>query len=224
VFSVLEALFNAAPAAASRQADLLKRLVPLYLAMSEPSDNVLLRIFRRCEVAGGPSLRQFVTFWNNSGLRASLSAQPVETLGTLDPAIVYRTCVFACSTPIDAARIASTESIYDPIFILAVLAGAFDSDYRISGGEWLALLQCNILGLALSSLSSPRRELRLMADRVLAKARVQLTVRIFPSRHRVFHLIRISLCLVIGKYIPRARRDRIPPRLCFLRCHGQAVV
>ena len=111
-------------------------------------------------------------------------AQPkdlLEAICNLDPIVVFRACTsFPQRRDPQYTELPETEEsrsdIYDPIYVLSLLAALMVSDEPITNMQWVDLCRTNVLSLAVSSLSSKRSAMRQLGFASLVTAYARLPV------------------------------------------------
>ncbi|KAG8788975.1 hypothetical protein FRC12_014047 [Ceratobasidium sp. 428] len=123
-------------------------------------------------------------------------AQPKNLFNTIcgfDPVIMFRTCTsFPQRRDPGATELGGTErraDIYDPNFVLPLLAALMVSDEPITSMQWVDLCRTNVLCLALSSLSSKRLTMRQLGYASLTTAYVRLTEVDFQERAQLVYTL-----------------------------------
>ncbi|KAG9079747.1 hypothetical protein FRC06_007516, partial [Ceratobasidium sp. 370] len=123
-------------------------------------------------------------------------AHPKDLLSAVcnfDPVLMFRTCTsFPQRRDPGTTELPKTErkgDIYDPNFVLPLLAALMVRDEPVTSMEWVSLCRTNVLSLALSSLSSKRPTMRQLGYASLTTAYVRLMDVDFQERGQLIYTL-----------------------------------
>lgn len=146
--------------------------------MSAP-DRLVLGMWKTFENIRHISTSSIIIHWSPSG---SVSNRAFDGIAALDSSKVLTTCTsFPIRRKIDhvedgneivkdgkEGREGDDEKVYDPIFVLSLLATMM-SDDTLTGLDWVEILRSNSLGLAICALSSRDEGMRDLSGYVLSQ-------------------------------------------------------
>jgi hypothetical protein len=154
-------------------------LLKIYRGTLAIADRRLFSIFRLFEQHRHLSVLAVFRRWTASAVGSSSKA--LDALTSLDPTIVMKTWISFPSHAVLSDPLgcdAAASSIYDPNFVLALLASTLlDDGSTMSGMEWVALFRSNSVCVAIRALSSKLPQLREIASQVLLGLWAALQVR-----------------------------------------------
>ena len=173
-------LFMSQPRSAC-QKTILANLVPYYRGSLSRADLHMFAIFRTCELHNELSITPILTRWSQAG---AISSSALEGLLSIDPTQVFRTCVDFPSTRtlghVQGQRFSDNWNrhlLYDPAFILLLLAHVLETCPPTSALVWIRLLRTNVVSLLFRCLSSTDNRIRM-----LAMAQVNYLMRLLKVR------------------------------------------
>ena len=136
--------------------DVLKPIVKNYHGTCYDSDRIALRIFAVFE--NNESVTPYLLYWGN---QADTQAFNNETLNPIENSWMA-TSLHWIGSSIHASGL---QGLYDPDFFLPLLLGLMESGFGIDVHR---MLECNVVGMAVMSLSSPVLETRKTANHILS--------------------------------------------------------
>lgn len=183
VIDLLHSLFHKHPSSTCHPSHVIP-LLSVYRATLDRSDTQILSVFQLFEKSRQMSTLTILSKWTPE---ASL-AQPkdlLEAIFNLDHVVMFRTCTsFPQRRDLEHIELTETgesrSDIYDPIFVLSLLAALMVSDEPITNMQWVDLCRTNVLSLAVSSLSSKRPGMRQLGYASLVTAYARLPVSFEP--------------------------------------------
>lgn len=153
--TVLLDLTRRSPLAAS-QADLAAVLARQYHGSLDPADVGILSTMRLIELETGRSAMTHFHAWKPPS--SPPGHRVADVLTAFDSSLMYQGCLAALGQrPLTA---------YDPDFVLP-LYGSLLARERLSTSTWQTISRTHLVGLLVCATASPRKSLRLMADRLL---------------------------------------------------------
>ncbi|CAE6428618.1 unnamed protein product [Rhizoctonia solani] len=203
--SLLRSLFYKHPSSTCHPSHIIP-LVHVYRGTLSRQDTQLLSIFHLFEKSRQISTSEILKNWTPEPSHT----QPKDFLGTVcnfEPATMFRTCT---SFPqrrdprnIELEVGDERNDIYDPNFVLPLLATLMASDEPVTSMQWVDLCRTNILSLAVSSLSSKRPVMRQLGYATLVTAYTRLPDVDFQERNQLIYTLDL-----LRNLIPRA--DSMP--------------
>jgi nucleolar pre-ribosomal-associated protein 1 len=165
LIELLHGLFNLHPHNTC-QITHLEPLVRVYRGTLSKCDLRILSIFQLFEGRRKLSITPLVTLW--SATPSSTATTALESLQTLDPVVVFRTCLGfpLWRRPVcqEFAR-ANQEDVrlYDPVFLMLLFNQMIAVRPPSSAYSWLELFRTNVVSLFIRALSAKDAELRELA-------------------------------------------------------------
>ncbi|KAG8703302.1 hypothetical protein FRC09_004237 [Ceratobasidium sp. 395] len=191
VVYLLRSLFYKHPSSTCHPSHVIP-LLSVYHGTLDLPDTQILSIFQLFERSRQMSTIAILGNWTPEASHA----QPKNLFNTIcgfDPVIMFRTCTsFPQRRDPGATELGGTErraDIYDPNFVLPLLAALMVSDEPITSMQWVDLCRTNVLCLALSSLSSKRLTMRQLGYASLTTAYVRLTEVDFQERAQLVYTL-----------------------------------
>jgi len=144
----------------------LEPLVRVYRGTLSKCDLRILSIFQLFEGQRKLSITPLVTLW--SATPSSTATTALESLQTLDPVVVFRTCfcfpVWRRPVCHDFARTNQEDvRLYDPVFLMLLVSQMIAVRPPSSAYSWLELFKTNVVSLLIRALSAKDAELRELA-------------------------------------------------------------
>jgi nucleolar pre-ribosomal-associated protein 1 len=195
ILELLSTLFKLYPSNTC-QASHIEPLIKVYHGTLSRGDRHILSIFQLFESERKISVTLLINRWSASGI--SESSTPLDGMLSLDPALVFRTClhypswrkVESFSTP----GTSHETSLYDPVFLISLVMQALEEDPPMSALRWVEFFRTNITSLLIRSLSSREAVIRESSLNALATlwnllevgsihlSEVLLLLTLFPSQ------------------------------------------
>lgn len=144
----------------------LEPLIRVYRGTLSKCNLRILSIFQLFEAQRKLSITPLVTLW--SAAPSSSTTTALESLQSLDPGVVFRTCQmfplwrrvgcqeFSRATPED-------ESLYDPVFLMLLFNHMITDQAPSSAYSWLELFRTNVVSLFIRALSAKDADIRELA-------------------------------------------------------------
>ncbi|WWD16337.1 hypothetical protein CI109_100763 [Kwoniella shandongensis] len=195
--SLLHALFSASTYV-SCQPNFIEPLILLYRGtMSEP-DRKILHLFQLFEAYRKLSVASILKYWSATGI-LSAGERSWDALNSLDPQKVFATCqAYPVRRPLRGWGKAHNdrepeagEGLYDPVFMMSLLASTLGEGTRITGLDWVEILRSNVLGLTICGLSSRDKDIRQLSQFVLSKAFSLIIKTPFYEREQLVYTLRL---------------------------------
>ncbi|KAK8861738.1 hypothetical protein IAR55_002561 [Kwoniella newhampshirensis] len=192
--SLLYALFSASTYV-SCQPNFIEPLILLYRGTLSEPDRKILHLFQLFEGYRKVSVASVLKYWSATGVLAS-GERAWDALNSLEPQKVFATCqAYSLRRPLRSWGMTESdpeagENLYDPVFIMNLLAGTM-GEGRITGLDWVEILRSNVLGLTICGLSSRDKEVRQLAGYVLAKAFSLVNKTPFYERQQLVYTLRL---------------------------------
>lgn len=144
----------------------LEPLVRVYRGTLSKCDLRILSIFQLFEGQRKLSITPLVTLW--SATPSSTATTALESLQTLDPVVVFRTCFcFPVWRRLVCHEFAQTNQedvrLYDPVFLMLLFSQMMAVRPPSSAYAWLELFKTNVVSLFIRALSAKDAELRELA-------------------------------------------------------------
>ncbi|KAH7334663.1 ribosome 60S biogenesis N-terminal-domain-containing protein [Rhizoctonia solani] len=220
---LLRSLFNKHPSSTCHPSHIIP-LVHVYRGTLSQQDTQLLSIFHLFEKSRQISTSEILKNWTPEPSRT----QPKDFLGTVcnfEPTIMFRTCA---SFPqrrdpqnIELGAGDERSDIYDPNFVLPLLATLMASDEPVTSMQWVDLCRTNILSLAVSSLSSKRPAMRQLGYAALVTAYTRLPDVDFQERDQLIYTLDLLRNLIPQPdSMPSHLIPRIPTYTSLLLSHA----
>jgi nucleolar pre-ribosomal-associated protein 1 len=175
---LLQSLFKKHPSSTCHPSHVIP-LLGVYRGTLDQADTQVLSTFELFEKSRQMSTLAILCNWTPE----PSYIQPkdlLETICNFDSVLMFRTCAsFPQRRDPQIAELgtdASRGDIYDPNFVLPLLAALMVSDEPITSMQWVDLCRTNVLSLAVSSLSSKRLAMRQLGYASLATANARLPV------------------------------------------------
>ena len=173
IVNLISSIFKAS-VYASCQPIFVEPLLPLYSGTLSKSDLQILEMWHTFENFRHLSIASLISRWSATGC----SARAFDALSSLNPSRVFLTCTRFPTRrtlqPDDPGQVAFDEEVYDPVFVLSLLALTLSEE--LSGFDWVEILRSNTLGIAVCALTSRDKGTRMLGSAVLAKAMMALDV------------------------------------------------
>ena len=173
----------------SCQPNFLEQLLPLYKGTLSQADQEVLALFHLFESYRHTSVASVLSAWSAG---AGTSSRPFEAITSVEPGRVFATSVsFPLSRnlrgidPVESNE--AGEGIYDPSFLLPLFAMALRDG--LNGLDWVEIVRTNIIGLAISSLSSRQAEMRTLGGYILAKTMSTLEQAAFQEKPQLIYTL-----------------------------------
>lgn len=165
--NLLSAMFTANPYISCQPAT-IEQFLPLYKGTLSLSDQRLLTLFQLFESYRHISVGSVLSAWSSGPGR---SGRPFDAMTTLDPGKMFATAVaFPLRRPLRGVHAVEdgqdASTMYDPAFALTLFAATLATE--INGLDWVEILRTNILGVAVTALSSRDHEMRSLGGFVLS--------------------------------------------------------
>lgn len=140
----------------------LEPLVRIYGGTMSKSDRQLLAIFQLFETHRKTSVASILIRWSSS---SDASSTPFEAMQSLDPIRVLRTCLAyptrrSFTEDEDKEERRSDAQIYDPIFVMLLLAHTLSLSPPSLALHWVQLFRTNAVSLLIRSLSAKDNDIR----------------------------------------------------------------
>ncbi|KAG9122286.1 hypothetical protein FRC07_001408, partial [Ceratobasidium sp. 392] len=188
---LLRSLFYKHPSSTCHPSHIIP-LLGIYRGTLDLPDTQILSIFQLFERSRQMSTVTILRNWTPD----ISHTQPKELLDTVcnfDPALMFRSCT-SFPQRRDPEKIEHVETgrkrdIYDPNFVLPLLAALMVSDEPITSMQWVDLCRTNVLCLALSSLSSKQPAMRKLGYASLTTAYVRLVDVDFQERTQLMYTL-----------------------------------
>ncbi|KZT67038.1 hypothetical protein DAEQUDRAFT_694819 [Daedalea quercina L-15889] len=144
-------------------------LLRLYHGSLSVSDTKILSIFRLFEAVRKTSCIALLSGWSASPTGSSLNA--LDAVLSLDPNRVLKTCLnfpqyHRMLDGVDEQ--ATDDAIYDPVFMMLLLAQTLSSSPPSSALSWIQLFRTNVVSLLIRAVSARDEQLRSIALAQLA--------------------------------------------------------
>ncbi|KAI0368460.1 hypothetical protein BV20DRAFT_969281 [Pilatotrama ljubarskyi] len=164
IIDLLHTLFHLHPTNTCQPSH-IEPLRGVYGGTLDVADRKILSIFRLFEATRKISVASLLSQW--AGNADVSSSAVLEALQSLDPSRVLKTCLeYPDWRTLDADDIEpsrSSESLYDPVFILLLFAQMLVEGAPASALAWVQLFRTNVVSLLLRTLSAKDAELRNIA-------------------------------------------------------------
>lgn len=167
IISLLHTLFYLHPSNTCQPSHVLP-LTQIYGGTLSSSDLQIFSIFKLFEETRKTSIAGVFSQWSSSP--GTVSNNALEALEGLDSNRIFRTCMtYPSWRKLDAVDIrqeglpamsAPDEHLYDPLFVLLLVAHIFASSLPSSAAEWVQLFRTNAISLVIRMLSSKEDVLR----------------------------------------------------------------
>ncbi|QRW12827.1 nucleolar pre-ribosomal-associated protein 1 [Ceratobasidium sp. AG-Ba] len=199
-------------------------LLGIYHGTLDRSDTRILSIFRLFEQSRQMSTLAILRYWTPE----VMDPQPKDLLASVcsfDPVLVFRTCTsFPQRRDPSTAETGSVNhrsDIYDPNFVLPLLAALMVSDESVTSTEWVDLCRTNVISLAISSLSSKQPAMRQLGYASLATGYVRLLDVDFEERGQLmYNLNLLRNLLPTPSATPSDPIPRLPTYTTLLLAHA----
>jgi hypothetical protein len=188
----------ASDAAALSRPATIAALLRIYGATLSTADRRLLEVFGWFEKQERASLLSLATQWVPPAVASasgagSPSSSAFDAVLALEPARAFATCAAypraRCVQHKSAgmAKQSSTaaSAVYDPIWVMALVAAMLLQKQPLTGLQWLAVLRTNALGVIVCTLSSRSRDVRAEARAILARAHASVSRANFQEREHL---------------------------------------
>ncbi|KDN46833.1 hypothetical protein RSAG8_03910, partial [Rhizoctonia solani AG-8 WAC10335] len=189
--SLLRSLFYKHPSSTCHPSHIIP-LVHIYRGTLSRQDTQILSIFHLFEKSRQISISEILKNWTPEPSHT----QPndfLETVCNFEPAIMFRTCT---SFPqrrdpqdMELGEGDARSDIYDPNFVLPLLATLMVSDEPVTSMQWIDLCHTNVFSLAVSSLSSKRPAMRQLGYAALVTAYTRLPDVDFQERNQLIYTL-----------------------------------
>lgn len=177
VVMLLHSLFHKHPSGTCHPSHIIP-LLQIYRGTMDRSDTQILSIFQLFEKSRQMSTLNILKNWAPES-----HTRPMDLLGAVcnfDPVTMFRTCTsFPQRRDSHCVNLGPEESrsdIYDPNFVLPLLAALMVSDEPITNLQWVELCRTNVLSLAVASLSSKHSTMRQLGYASLVTAYARFSV------------------------------------------------
>ena len=155
-------------------------LIQLYGGTLSVADRHILSIFHLFEAERSVSCAELLCQWANTG---AAPASTLNSIGSLDPTTVFRTCaafpLWRDAQPEDRVEEdTGSVDIYDPLFVLLLLAKFLSEDVEPAALQWVELFRTNAVSLAMCGMMSRKPGMRKLASSVLAGMWTYVKVRV----------------------------------------------
>ncbi|KAG8718925.1 hypothetical protein FRC08_004054 [Ceratobasidium sp. 394] len=191
VIGLLHSLFHKHPSSTCHPSHIIP-LLGVYQGTLDLPDTQILSIFQLFEKSRQMSTLAILRNWTPE----MSQARPKDLLSVVcnfDPVLMFRTCT---SFPqrrdpgtMELSKVERKGDIYDPNFVLPLLAALMVSDEPITSMQWVSLCRTNVLSLALSSLSSKRPAMRQLGYASLTTAYIRLLDVDFQERAQLMYTL-----------------------------------
>ncbi|CAE6491117.1 unnamed protein product [Rhizoctonia solani] len=209
---LLRSLFQKHPSSACHPSHIIP-LVQIYRGTLGRQDVHILSIFYLFEKSRQISTSEMLKHW----MPVVSHTQQKDFLGAVcnfEPATMFRTCTsFPQRRDPQNMELGAEDrrsDIYDPNFVLPLLATLMASDEPVTSMQWIDLCRTNVLSLAVSSLSSKRPAMRQLGYAALVTAYTRLPDVDFQERNQLIYTLDLLRNLIPQ---PDSTPSRLIPRL-----------
>ncbi|ORX35335.1 ribosome 60S biogenesis N-terminal-domain-containing protein [Kockovaella imperatae] len=211
VIALISAFFKASMYAAC-QPNFVEPLIAIYHGTLSVTDRQLASVFHTFEKFRHLSVASLISSWSAT---AGSSLRALDALTSLDPAKTFKTCIdFPIRHKLQTDQLdkaSDNSSVYDPGFLLSLLALALQEP--LTGLEWVELLRCNVLGVAVCSLSSRDKAMRILGGSALAKVMNSVKDVSFYEQPQLVHILRLLRHALTPPSTERSESAPPPDRL-----------
>lgn len=155
-------------------------LIGIYRGTASSADRMVLSIFQLYESTRKTSVASLLGSWNPSAHQAP-NTRALDALRSLDAGLVFRSATvgvrFASSDSNLPLNKLEDAALYDPLFVLLLLAQAIVDAAPYSQMEWVELFRTNAPCVAMINLASRDTDLRKLAHTVMSSLWTAVQVR-----------------------------------------------
>ncbi|KAK1230054.1 hypothetical protein PQX77_006870 [Marasmius sp. AFHP31] len=226
VVGVLHALFYLHPANTC-QTSHVEPLVHVYRGTLSLADLKLLDIFRLFETEKRVSVASLLARWSPTD---ASSTSALEGLRSIEGSIVLRTCLrwprWRKYDDEDEKKSSASRQtdvdLYDPVFLLLLVAHVFATDPPKSAVDWVEVFRTNIVGFLIRALSSKDNSLRMMAAAHLGVLWKLLEGADMQEKPHVVHMLALLRDALITPSFPSASKEvqRLPSHITLLLAYS----